>query len=192
MAKIVYHAKEKSVFLSHAETVLLLAAELGTDLLNAFFPAKYPETWLTRRLLGLDSFSRRDFHVAKHRLIRRGLVAKRGPNYVITLNGQGALRKLRGLLSERTPRWDGKWRVVVFDIPETRKNYRDGLRQELKEAGYQRLQDSVWISKYPLPEDVLDFIETCDLGKYVYIFLSSDVDRKETLAAFFQKAEQPH
>ena len=32
--------------------------------------------------------------------------------------------------------WDGKWRVVVFDIPERNKNARNALRQKLKDLGF--------------------------------------------------------
>lgn len=50
--------------------------------------------------------------------------------------------------------WDGKWRVVMFDIREKRRKTRSQLRSLLSSAGFLRLQDSVWI--YPYPCD--DFI----------------------------------
>lgn len=187
MAKIVYRDKQKSVFLSQAETVLLLAAEFGTAILDAFFPAKYPETRLTRRLLGLDTLSRERFRVARYRLIRQGLVAKRTNTYALTPAGKKVIGTLQRMLSGRPPAWDGQWRIVVFDIPEVRKQYREALRRELAAADYQRLQDSVWIGKHPLPDDVATFIEECNLGACVYIFLSSTVDREEAVARLFRK-----
>ena len=185
MAKIVYHAKKKSVFLSHAETVLILAKEFGTEMLDAFFPKRYPETWLTRRLLGLDGFDRKDFSLARYRLRQRGLVAKQGKSYAITSRGRQLLGKLDKLLDDRIPAWDGKWRIVAFDIPEPKKKYREALRRELAGADYRRLQDSVWIGKHPLPDDVLTFVEECHLTPYVRLFLTATVDRKEALEALF-------
>ena len=44
------------------------------------------------------------------------------------------------------PNWDGKWRIVMLDLPEDRKSDRDGLRYLLKKAGFILLKNSVWIS----------------------------------------------
>ncbi|MDP2655043.1 MAG: CRISPR-associated endonuclease Cas2 [bacterium] len=48
--------------------------------------------------------------------------------------------------------WDGKWRVVMFDIREKRRKARSQLRSLLTGAGFLRLQDSVWIHPYPCDE----------------------------------------
>src|SRR3989344_8323539 len=48
--------------------------------------------------------------------------------------------------------WDGKWRVVMFDIREKRRRARAQLRSLLVGAGFLRLQDSVWIHPYPCDE----------------------------------------
>lgn len=48
--------------------------------------------------------------------------------------------------------WDGKWRMVMFDVPEQRRRVRDQLRQLLQSAGLMRLHDSVWVHPYPCDE----------------------------------------
>ena len=48
--------------------------------------------------------------------------------------------------------WDGKWRVVIFDIREKRRMARAQLRILLSNAGFVRLQDSVWVHPYPCDE----------------------------------------
>lgn len=45
-------------------------------------------------------------------------------------------------------KWDRRWRVVIFDIPERRKSVRTRLRRFMDEYGFVRLQDSVWIYPY--------------------------------------------
>ncbi|MDP2655822.1 MAG: CRISPR-associated endonuclease Cas2 [bacterium] len=50
--------------------------------------------------------------------------------------------------------WDGKWRIVMFDIREKRRRARSQLRLLLSGAGFLRLQDSVWIYPYPCDEFV--------------------------------------
>ena len=50
--------------------------------------------------------------------------------------------------------WDGKWRVLVFDVSERRRRTRDQLRRLLGGQGFVRLQDSVWVYTYPCDEFV--------------------------------------
>lgn len=45
-------------------------------------------------------------------------------------------------------KWDGKWHVIIFDIPETVRAKRDCVRRTLIELGFHRLQDSVWVFPY--------------------------------------------
>lgn len=51
-------------------------------------------------------------------------------------------------------RWDRRWRIVIFDIPERRKSVRSKLRRYMQEYGFVRLQDSVWV----YPHDCEDLI----------------------------------
>jgi phenylacetic acid degradation operon negative regulatory protein len=48
--------------------------------------------------------------------------------------------------------WDGVWRIVAFDIPETDASLRARLRRKLHEHRFGWLQNSVWISPDPVDE----------------------------------------
>ncbi len=48
--------------------------------------------------------------------------------------------------------WDGIWRIVAFDIPETAANLRVRLRRKLHAHRFGWLQNSVWISPDPIAE----------------------------------------
>jgi phenylacetic acid degradation operon negative regulatory protein len=47
-------------------------------------------------------------------------------------------------------RWDGKWRMVLFDVPQKRASDRVRLRRSLIDRGFGYLQNSVWITPDPL------------------------------------------
>jgi phenylacetic acid degradation operon negative regulatory protein len=47
-------------------------------------------------------------------------------------------------------RWDGKWRMVLYDVPESRPSDRVRLRRSLANRGFGYLQNSVWITPDPL------------------------------------------
>lgn len=52
------------------------------------------------------------------------------------------------------PKWDGKWRLVIFDVKETKRRQRDRLRDKLKEIGFCALNESVLIYPYPCRDEV--------------------------------------
>ena len=51
-------------------------------------------------------------------------------------------------------KWDKKWRILIFDIPETKRKFRDNLRKSLIDIGFYQLQKSVWV----FPYDVLNYL----------------------------------
>jgi phenylacetic acid degradation operon negative regulatory protein len=50
-------------------------------------------------------------------------------------------------------RWDGLWRLVIFDVPESRNTARDKLRRHLRARGFGCLQNSVWITPGPVQQE---------------------------------------
>jgi phenylacetic acid degradation operon negative regulatory protein len=47
-------------------------------------------------------------------------------------------------------KWNGWWYVLTYDVPESQRRFRDGLRRSLAHLGVGQLQKSVWIS----PRDI--------------------------------------
>ena len=55
-------------------------------------------------------------------------------------------------------RWDKRWRIVMFDVPERRRAVRDKLRMTMKSFGFVRLQDSAWVYPYDC-EDLIALLK---------------------------------
>ena len=106
-------------------------------------------------LLGAEpSGNKRHLRTAIGRLRKRNLIygEKRGRKLVFALTeaGEQEAQKIRLKLEMAKPkRWDGKWRIIIFDVPEKIRGKRDLLRKELAAFGFTQLQRSVWA--YPLP-----------------------------------------
>ena len=68
------------------------------------------------------------------------------------LTQAGRLHALGGRdpVAQWTRKWDGRWRLVLFDVPESRRLTRDKLRVHLHNRKFGYLQNSVWIT----PDDV--------------------------------------
>lgn len=80
----------------------------------------------------------------------------RRPIARLTKQGRKVIEKivLRNYTISETALWDGRWRMVIFDIQEKRRRVRQRLYTLLKGAGLFRLQDSVWVHPYPCDEFV--------------------------------------
>ncbi len=77
--------------------------------------------------------------------------------------------------------WDGKWRLVLFDIPEKSKEKRDKLRRMLKANGYLKLQASVFISPKPLNREAITYLKKIGLIDFIRILRVDEVDDSSKL-----------
>lgn len=78
----------------------------------------------------------------------------------ITLKGESKLDFLdkHNFKLKIPKKWDGRWRVVIFDIKESRSKTRFLLRKTLSQIGFVRLQNSVWLYPYDC-EDLVSLLK---------------------------------
>lgn len=74
---------------------------------------------------------------------------------IYRLTESGRLQALGGRDPEAcwSRRWDGYWRMIVYDVPEVRKKERDTLRYYLRGRHFGCLQGSVWITPHPVDRE---------------------------------------
>lgn len=65
-------------------------------------------------------------------------------------------------------KWDKKWRLVLFDIPEPKKKIRDALRRKLKQLGFLEFQKSVFIYPYSCEEEINFVLNFYNIPEHVY------------------------
>ncbi len=89
-------------------------------------------------------------------LHERGYLTKQGEKYVTSRLAHQKLNedKVWSLSIPKPKKWDGKWRMVLFDIPAKKEKQRHIFRLRLKELGLVLYQHSVWVYPYPLEKEV--------------------------------------
>lgn len=120
-------------------------------------------------------YSRQQFSKFVSYLKKKGYIKvanlKTKTGVMITKEGLKKILVVGAHTENRKKRKDGKWLMVMFDIPEKRSGHRDLLRSILQNLGFQKFQNSVWVTPY----DVLDATETLiarhSLDEYVKIFV---------------------
>lgn len=96
----------------------------------------------------------------------------------LTPEGRQKLRniKLSAPTSLINTTWDGFWRMVIIDFPETRKSERDSVRYLLKKAGFLCMKNSVWISPFPLEHLFMNIKKDLGLHEEIMIVVTQHVD----------------
>ena len=112
------------------------------------------------------------------KLVARGYIRIEEGKARLTQKGEKFAALMgEGKLKPKKPRkWDHKWRVLIFDIPERRKKVRGQIRNTLASIGFKRLQDSVWVYPYDC-EDLVTLLKAdLKVGKDLLYMI---VDRLE-------------
>lgn len=80
---------------------------------------------------------------------------------------------------------DGKWKMIIFDIPESQRPVRDYLRTKLKQLGFKRWQNSIWITPYRLPVDVVNELEQLSERYFVRLITVESINNEKGLKELF-------
>ncbi len=105
----------------------------------------------------------------------------------LTEKGRQKLLKyqLGELILEKPKKWDGKWRVIIFDIQEYKKKIRNELRNELINLGFVKLQNSVWVYPYDCEEVIIMLKAYFRLGKDVLYLVVERIENDKWLKREF-------
>lgn len=82
-------------------------------------------------------------------------------------------------------KWDGMWRIVIFDIPNEKNRFRDVLRQRLENMGFFQMQRSVFVSPFECKNELDILCEVYDLWDFVNYFEAVFIDNEGDLRSFF-------
>ena len=134
--------------------------------------------------LSMFGFGKKGTHrytveTSRKRLVHNGLLEYAKEGFLkLTPKGEAKLRQLElhEYKTKKPKRWDKKWRVLIFDIREERKNLRDKVRRTLMIIGFVRLQDSVWVYPYDCEDLVALLKADFKIGKEVLYLIVDKIE----------------
>lgn len=119
-----------------------------------------------------------DLAQALKRLRERGLIDfVSNEKLAYRLTDQGKQKAVWESVTMNDGKWDGKWRLVIFDIPEKRKQARNLLRASLKNWGFTKWQHSVWASKKNCTKVLREFVKNVGIEDWVIVLESDNTGR---------------
>lgn len=147
----------------------------------------------TRRFLkGVkDEWDTKNTRRALERLRERRLVAfqERADGTIEVLLTQEGRQKmeewnLEELYIKKQKKWDGRWRMVAFDIAEKRKRAREAFRSLLKQFSFYQLQKSIFVCPYPCEAEIKIIRNIFHIPASEVLYFSTDMIPRE---AFLKK-----
>lgn len=122
----------------------------------------------------------------KHKFIR--LVKKRGGlEPCLTKEGRrrAYLEALNDIKLKKPKRWDEKWRVVSFDIPEKKRKKRNSFRFHLNRLGFREIHQSLFVVPYPCEDEVRYIAHQIGINPHVHTLIADEIDHEKRLKKHF-------
>jgi len=109
---------------------------------------------------------------------------------IVVVSVDGKRRLARGnldKLSIKTPKkWDGKWRLVIFDIPEKQKTAREALRNMLHSLGFLQIQKSCFIHPFECRNEVDVATAFFNITQYLTYIVAESVEGEKAMCTHFR------
>jgi DNA-binding transcriptional regulator PaaX len=125
-----------------------------------------------------------------HYMKRKKLVTSADYDHGIKITAAGRRRAraaaFKNLKIKRPAKWDGRWRLVFFDIPESKRPARWMLITKLRRLGFQPLQRSVWIHPFPCREEIEAVVKNYDIQRFVTLVETAHIDNQTVLRKRFE------
>ena len=124
---------------------------------------------------------------SRERLMKAGLLKYENGHICITEKGEVKLMllEMKDKNLNKPNKWDGKWRMLIFDIPEKRKSLREKIRITLSDIGFVKLQDSVWIYPYSC-EDLISLLKAdFKVGKDLLYLIVDSIENDNNFRKLF-------
>lgn len=118
------------------------------------------------------------------RLSQQGIIdydrKQKDPRVVLTEDGTALLTRVR-------PTRDGVWKIVIFDIPEKKREIRNTLRSKLKTLGFKKWQESIWISPYKLDKQIEEEFSQLASKLFIRLMKTTDINYTNDLEELFKE-----
>jgi phenylacetic acid degradation operon negative regulatory protein len=127
----------------------------------------------------------------KEGCVEKGVSHDESPTYRLTEAGFSALSLEFPFFRFLRSTWDKKWRVISYEIPESKRELRDRLRREMQGWGLGPWHRSFWLTPHPITSTLQSIISGKQEEQYIQAFESEHVfgDRENLIEKVWGKAQ---
>jgi|SRR3989344_7294761 len=153
----------------------------------------YFATNLIRNYKKYKKYPHKKVYDTFYSLKKRGFLNVERKNHQIYISLTDLGRRKAGMFQidqlkvKRPKRWDGKWRIIIFDIAQLKRMHRDALRGKLKELDFYKLQKSVWVCPFDCRAEIDLLRDFFGLSQSeMRLIISSDIGDSVRLKEIFK------
>lgn len=110
--------------------------------------------------------------------------------WVLTVRGKRWILKytLEDLSIPTPPKWDGRWRMIIYDVARHKATLRNIFRSTIRRLGFFNVQESVWIYPYPCEKEVSFLRDYCGMGTDVIYVIAHKIENDVAYREHFKLA----
>ncbi|OGE20027.1 hypothetical protein A3A14_00270 [Candidatus Daviesbacteria bacterium RIFCSPLOWO2_01_FULL_43_38] len=183
--------KEVLILLGVGALVVASVAMPGLPMAAGSIVKIYKKRERDKREREWNRFNQFKLHQVLRRLYsQKTIEISEGNNQVcikLTQKGHSRLLKynLEEIMIEHPPRWDGKWRVIIYDIAKEKRVLSEIFRQFLTKMMFLKLQKSVYLTPYPCDKQIEFLRQYYGLDKEVLYLVVNKIENEEAYKKYF-------
>lgn len=106
---------------------------------------------------------------------------------IVTLSEKGKKKVLKYNLEnlQLENKWDGKWRLIIYDIPKEKKRQSDSFRLLLRTIKCLQLQKSVYLTPFNCDGEIEYIRSLYQIGDNVKILKVSSIENEKAYREYF-------
>ena len=81
--------------------------------------------------------------------------------------------------------WDGKWRIITYDIATAKKWQRQFFRQTLNRMNFLKLQRSVYLTPFKCINEIEYLRQICEVGNEVILLTVHGIENEQAYKEYF-------
>ena len=143
--------------------------------------------------LGKKKYKTNSFYVTLKRLQKQRLIEikkETGDKIILSITEKGKKKLLEynidDMKIERPEKWDKKWRVISFDIPEKRKKAREALREKLNDLNFYPLQKSLFVFPFPCRDEIYFIAEVFQIQNNITYLETPEISNEYKMRKYFE------
>lgn len=115
-------------------------------------------------------------------------VVEREDISIVKISDKGKKKLLKFNLDEMElshKKWDGKWRIIIYDIFTSKRQEAELFRKTLKRLKFLKLQRSVYLTPFRCYDEIEYLRQVCNIGKEVLILTVSGLENETAYREYF-------
>lgn len=115
-------------------------------------------------------------------------IVEQDEGHLVKISDNGKKKLLKFNLDEmelKNKKWDGKWRIIIYDILTGKKEQANLFRRTLKRLKFFQLQRSVYITPFKCYDEIEYLRHVCDVDREVLILTVSGLENETAYREYF-------